>query len=103
MLLHPEGGVGWHGNFVAPLMPGAAEMALEALRRGRASDPGFQSWIAPVVWKLVFQRDVEAELLAECGYVERRLKIDASQPTGWLCPSGSIGSTKRCWSVTKPR
>ena len=54
VLLHPEGGVGWHGNFVAPLMPGAAEMALEALRRGRASDPDFQSWIAPVVWKLVF-------------------------------------------------
>ena len=77
VLLHPEGGVGWHGNFVAPLMPGAAEMALEALRRGRASDPGFQSWIAPVVWKLVFERDVEAELLAECGYVEGRLKIDA--------------------------
>ena len=31
VLLHPEGGVGWHGDYVAPLMPGAVEMALEAL------------------------------------------------------------------------
>ena len=23
VLLHPEGSVGWHGDFVAPLMPGA--------------------------------------------------------------------------------
>ena len=29
VLLHPEGAVGWHGNYVAPLMPGAVEMANE--------------------------------------------------------------------------
>ena len=32
VLLHPEGSVGWHGDYVAPLMPGAVEMAREALR-----------------------------------------------------------------------
>jgi hypothetical protein len=75
VLLHAEGSVGWHSNYVAPLMPGAVEMAVEALRRGREADPAFQAFVAPVVWKLVFQRDVEPELLAECAYVESRLKI----------------------------
>ena len=79
VLLHPEGAVGWHGNHVAPLMPGAVEMAGEALRRGRAENPGFQAFVAPVVWRLVFQRDVEPELLKECGYVEGRLAIAPSE------------------------
>ncbi len=79
VLLHPEGMVGWHSNHVAPLMPGAVEMAGEALRRGRESSPGFQSFVAPVVWKLVFQRDVEAGLLEECAYVERRLGIETGE------------------------
>ena len=79
MLLHPEGAVGWHGNYVAPLMPGAVEMANEALKRGRAADPAFQAFVAPVVWKLVFERDVEAELLRECAYVEGRLRIEPGE------------------------
>ena len=60
-------------------MPGAVEMALEALRRGRAADPGFQAFVAPVVWKLVFERDVEPELLRECAYVEGRLTIEPGE------------------------
>ena len=61
VLLHPEGGVGWHNDHVAPLMPGAVEMALEALAEGRKSNPQFQAWVAPVVWKLAFtQRRREA-------------------------------------------
>ena len=75
VLLHPEGGVGWHGNFIAPLLPGAVEMALEALEKGRKTQPDFQAWVAPVVWKLVFTEDVEKPLARECAYVERRLKI----------------------------
>jgi hypothetical protein len=75
VLLHHEGGVGWHGDFVAPLLPGAVEMGLEALKRGRAAAPGFQAYVAPVVWKLAFLRDVEPELAAECAYIERSLKI----------------------------
>lgn len=49
VLLHPEGGVGWHGNVVGPLLPGAVEMGFEALKRGRATDQDFKVWIAPVV------------------------------------------------------
>ena len=79
VLLHPEGAVGWHGNHVAPLMPGAVEMASEALRRGRAENSGFQAFVAPVVWKLVFQRDVEPELQKECGYVEGRLAMASGE------------------------
>lgn len=75
VLLHPEGAVGWHGNHVAPLMPGAVEMANEAFKRGRQGDPGFTAFVAPVVWKLVFQRDVEPGLLRECAYVEDRLGV----------------------------
>lgn len=75
VLLHPEGAVGWHGNHVAPLMPGAVEMAREALKRGRQADPGFRAFVAPVVWKLAFQRDVEPGLLGECAYAEERFGI----------------------------
>jgi hypothetical protein len=79
VLLHAEGAVGWHGNYVAPLMPGAVEMANEALKRSRDADPGFQAFVAPVVWKLVFDRDVEAGLLRECAYVEGRLRIEPGE------------------------
>jgi hypothetical protein len=77
VLLHPEGAVGWHNNHVAALMPGAVAMGLEALATGRKTNPGFQAWVAPVVWKLAFIGDVEKPLLAECAYVEGRLKIGA--------------------------
>ncbi|MEQ1954349.1 hypothetical protein [Mesorhizobium sp. CN2-181] len=76
VLLHPEGAVGWHGDWVAPLMPGAAEMAIAALAQGCAADPAFQSWIAPVVWKLVLLHDADAGLRTECAYVARRLRIE---------------------------
>ena len=66
VLLHPEGAVGWHNDYVAPLMPGAVEMALQALdERPQEPIPQFQAWVAPVVWKLAFtQRCREA---AACG------------------------------------
>ena len=76
VLLHPEGGVGWHGDTVAPLLPGAVEMGLEALKRGRAADPDVKAWIAPVVWKLAFTGNVEPALAQECAYVEKSLKIE---------------------------
>ncbi|PDQ20242.1 hypothetical protein CN311_15135 [Mesorhizobium sanjuanii] len=76
VLLHPEGGVGWHANVVVPLLPGAIEMGFEALKRGRATDGDFKAWIVPVVWKLAFTGDVEPALAQECGYVEKSLKIE---------------------------
>lgn len=75
VLLHPEGAVGWHGDFVAPLMPGAAEMAVDALGRVADAAEKRRVWIAPIVWKLVFTHDVEARLAAECTYVEQRLHL----------------------------
>lgn len=76
VLLHPEGGVGWHANVVGPLLPGAVEMGLEALKRGRATDRDFKAWVAPVVWKLAFTGNVEPALAKECTYVEKNLKIE---------------------------
>lgn len=76
VLLHPEGGVGWHGNFVGPLLPGAVEMGFDALERGREKDMAFEAWVAPVVWKLVFTGNVERALARECAYVEKSLKIE---------------------------
>ncbi len=71
VLLHPEGGVGWHCNYIAPLYPGALEMAREAL----AEHPAGEAYVAPLVWKLVFNGDVTGALHKECGYVEKKLKI----------------------------
>ncbi|GLS38002.1 hypothetical protein GCM10010869_35960 [Mesorhizobium tianshanense] len=76
VLLHPEGGVGWHANVVGPLLPGAVEMGFEALKRGRATDQDFKAWIAPVVWKLAFTKNVGPALAQECAYVEKSLKIE---------------------------
>ena len=84
VLLHPEGQVGWHGDYIAPLLPGAVEMALEALRHGWAQDPNFKVFVAPVVWKLVFLRDVEPALIRECAYVEKHLGIEP--PRGLVLP-----------------
>ncbi|WP_192364556.1 hypothetical protein [Mesorhizobium mediterraneum] len=76
VLLHPEGGVGWHANVVGSLLPGAVEMGFEALKRGRATDQDSRVWIAPVVWKLAFTKNVEPALAQECAYVEKSLKIE---------------------------
>ena len=43
VLLHPEGSVGWHSKTLAPFLPGAFEMAQEALRRGRERSADFQA------------------------------------------------------------
>ncbi|RRH99232.1 hypothetical protein EH240_18510 [Mesorhizobium tamadayense] len=78
VLLHPEGSVGWHGNYVAPLLPGAVEMGLAALPRGRETNTDFKVWVAPVVWKLAFTGNVERALARECAYVEKSLKIEGA-------------------------
>ncbi len=76
ILLHPEGAVGWHNDFVADLKPGAIEMAAEALELGRKSNPAFRAFVVPVVWKLVFLEDAEQGLLSEAAYVEDRLNVE---------------------------
>jgi hypothetical protein len=72
VLLHPEGRVGWRNNRVGSLLPGLARMAVETARQAG------EAWVQPMVWKLVFTRDVRAELCRELGYVERRLGLSAS-------------------------
>jgi hypothetical protein len=74
VLLHPEGYVGWHSNYVAGLMQGAADMALEAKRRA----PDKKAFLVPVVWKLEFTEDASAGIAAECRFVEKKLKIDTT-------------------------
>ncbi len=71
VLLHPEGAVGWHADYVAPLMPGAATMALDAKAKAQEKT----ARLAPMVWKLVFAGDATAGLLKECAYVENSLKL----------------------------
>ena len=75
VLLHPEGGVGWHSNYIAPLFPGALQMARQAL----AEYPAGQAYVAPLIWKLVFNGDVKDNLHKECSYVEKKLHIERGQ------------------------
>lgn len=77
VLLHPEGAVGWHADYVAPLMPGAATMALDA--KSRAPEKSVR--LAPMVWKLAFVEDATAGLLKECAYVENSLKLGRGEGT----------------------
>lgn len=91
VLLHPEGSVGWHNDYVAPLMPGAIEMAAEALELGRRTDSAFRAFVVPVVWKLVFLEDAEPGLLEEAAYVERRLRLPS--------PPQGISSAKKVYAI----
>ena len=74
VLLHPEGAVGWHSNYVAPLMSGAGEMALEA----KSKAPLKSALLLPIVWKLQFSEDATAGLAKECSYIEKKLKVAGS-------------------------
>ncbi len=72
VLLHPEGSVGWHSNYVSQLFPGAVDMAL----RVQELHPEVEaSYVAPVIWKIVFTTDVADGLLTEYRYICRQLKI----------------------------
>lgn len=72
VLLHPEGMVGWHADYIAPLMPGAAMMALDA----KAKTPDRPVRLVPIVWKLAFAENATAGLMREAAYVERALKLE---------------------------
>lgn len=75
VLLHPEGNVAWHGDRVAPLFPGAVEMAAEAAARAAMDGRDIRGIVAPVVWKLLFLRDERRALEAEMAYVETKLRL----------------------------
>jgi hypothetical protein len=75
VLLHPEGQVGWHNDYVGPLFPGVVEMAVATLAQLRAQGIQRDVYIAPIVWKLKFERNEEARLMREMRYVERKLAL----------------------------
>lgn len=87
VLLHPEGRVSWFTKAISSVYPGAAEMAVNAYAAGSAGVTGFQSWLAPVVWKFRFISDVKSGLLDECRYLERRLQLRASRDA---CPARRV-------------
>lgn len=72
VLLHPEGSVGWHSNYIGPVFPGAVDMAF---RVQELHPEVLSSYVAPVVWKLVFTTDVTDGLLAEYRFICRQLQI----------------------------
>lgn len=86
--LHPEGGVGWHANHIAPIFPGALTIAWRALQQAQASGHEIEAYIAPIVWKLVFIEDVSRALHHECGYVEG--KLDISKPETAMTPADRV-------------
>ena len=86
VLLHPEGTPSWHGDHVAPLVPGIVEMAREARRSG------VPTFLVPLVWKLRFTRDVSRELASEMAMLERGLGL----PDG-----GALGVTERFAQLQK--
>jgi hypothetical protein len=75
VLLHPEGQVGWHADWVGPVFPGAVEMAAQAGRELNLLGGQRAAFVVPLVWKLKFQRDAAAGLAREMDYVEQRLQL----------------------------
>ncbi|MBL4749946.1 MAG: hypothetical protein JKX71_05085 [Amylibacter sp.] len=72
VLLHPEGAVGWHGDLIGHLYTGAIDMAIEAAKR---AEKDRQVLLAPIIWKLVYNRDVSRGLHKEMDYVESSLAL----------------------------
>ena len=84
VLLHPEGKVNWFSNTISPMFSGAGEMSINAHKKAVASNAEFQTWLAPMIWKLRFKSDVSSKLLDECQYIEKRLQL---QSTDSACPA----------------
>ena len=73
VLLHPEGNVGWHANYIAPVFSGAAQMALDTLLLHRKVT---ESFVAPVVWKIVFTKDVTKGLRKEYYFICKQFSLE---------------------------
>lgn len=72
VLLHPEGAVGWHGDLIGHIYAGAVDMAIKAAHR---AEKGRQVLVAPIIWKLKYNRDVTKALHNEMDYVEQSLDL----------------------------
>jgi hypothetical protein len=78
VLLHPEGTVGWHGDRIGRLFPGAVEMAAEAARLQQAQGNSSRALVQPIVWKLVFTEDAMDGLSREMTHIETQLGLGTS-------------------------
>ena len=76
-LLHPEGSVHWTSDYVHPLYPGVADMALEAARRSLGRHDDRPVFIAPIVWRVCYTSDVGASLHGDMRRIERALGLQA--------------------------
>ncbi len=72
VLLHPEGAVGWHGDLIGHIYTGAIDMAMRAAKRAQKERAVL---VAPIIWKLKFNRDVSRGLHKEMDYVETSLEL----------------------------
>ena len=81
VLLHPEGMVRWTSDAVHPLFAGIAEMAISAAQHSAAIGSGRPTFIAPVVWKARYTRDVTDGILVEIAYIERALGLERGNGT----------------------
>lgn len=71
ILLHPEGAVSWQAERVAPLRPGAVDMALQlAAQLDDARDPR-PVLLVPIVWRVIFAVDAAPALIDEMQRIER--------------------------------
>ncbi|MDF0604510.1 hypothetical protein HZU77_002445 [Neisseriaceae bacterium TC5R-5] len=75
VLLHPEGSVNWHADWIAPLFNGVAELALAAQQQQRQH--AIETVIIqPVIWKLRFLGDQTPAIGRELIWTAKRLRID---------------------------
>jgi hypothetical protein len=77
VLLHPEGAATWQGDRVSALVPGIVDMAWQCRREIAARGLRRPVFVAPVVWKLHFVRDVGAGLSREMDGIESALRLPA--------------------------
>lgn len=70
VLLHPEGAVNWQAERIAPLHPGAIDMAMQVARMLAAEDDPRPVFVVPMVWRLTFTANVRRKLLREMQHIE---------------------------------
>jgi hypothetical protein len=82
-LLHPEGTVRWRGDKVFDLLPGIVDMSIEAAKQCRAEGSRRPVFILPLVWKMLYDGDIEGALIRELKKLEYAFKLpdNSSLPT----------------------
>ncbi len=71
VLLHPEGAVNWQAERIAPLHPGAIDMAMTLARVMEAEGDRRPVFVVPMVWRLRFTANAGVSLLKEMCHIER--------------------------------